>query len=230
MDGVDRFLLDGSGAAGRRPSVVCLPTAAGQEGEGSVGRWMKMGAEHFAALAADVRAVHITNRREADDPAFADLLGQADLIYFSGGDPWYLYRTLQGSRAWEQAEKAWQRGAVFAGCSAGAMILGQELPALRSGRSQSAAFGTLPARYILPHFDRWRISRSLTDPLLRSKLGANDFMLGIDEATALIGRIGGPWKVMGRSKVTVLTKKNVHSYPAGAIVPLPVESSPKELP
>ena len=45
MDDVDRYLLENCGADGRKPRVVCLPTAAGREGDASVTRWSKMGIE-----------------------------------------------------------------------------------------------------------------------------------------------------------------------------------------
>ena len=50
MEDIDRHLLANCGANGRKPKVVCLPTAAGEEGEASVSRWMRMGEEHFDSL------------------------------------------------------------------------------------------------------------------------------------------------------------------------------------
>ena len=123
MNGTDRFLLEQTVMDGRTPRVVCLPTAAGMEGIESVGRWMRMGEEHFRALGAETTALQITNRAEADDPRHAALIEKADLIYFSGGNPSYLFETMQGSRVWEAVLAATERGAAFAGCSAGAMFV-----------------------------------------------------------------------------------------------------------
>ncbi len=220
MERVDRYLLDHCGADGRAPRVVCLPTAAGQEGDASVDRWVNMGLEHFRLLGAEVQAARITDREEAADPRYAAMLEKADLIYFSGGNPMYLYQTMHGSPAWEAAEKAWERGAVYAGCSAGAMILGRELPDLRGGTDRGAAFGIVPARYILPHFDRMQLFRPVVTPLLKSRTRAGEFSLGIDEDTALVGSLGGEWQVMGRSKVYVFTHKASKSYSDGDRVPL----------
>ena len=155
MNAVDRFLLDAAAPAGKTPRVVCLPTAAGQEGEESWGRWMRMGEEHFRALGADVSGLPIVDRESAEDARFADQIAGADLIYFSGGKPGYLYETLRGSKAWEAVIKATGRGAAFAGCSAGAMFLGEFLPDMRSfGLRQQKAFGLLSKAHIFPHFDR----------------------------------------------------------------------------
>ena len=59
MDDVDRHLLANCGASGRKPRVVCLPTAAGREGDASVSRWSNMGIDHFTRLGADVQAVPV---------------------------------------------------------------------------------------------------------------------------------------------------------------------------
>jgi cyanophycinase len=219
MDGIDRYLLAHCGAEGRLPRVVCLPTAAGQEGDESVGRWLRMGEQHFEALGAQVSALHVTNRTEADDPHNAEIVAEADLVYFSGGNPMYLHRTMLGSRVWQAAESAWERGAIYAGCSAGAMILGQFLPAIRGRVRHTPAFGKIPARFLLPHFDRFRVVHLMAG-LLQPGLKDGEFILGIDENTALVGKIGGSWQVMGKSKVYVFRRKESVSYADGQEVPL----------
>jgi cyanophycinase len=220
MDAIDRYLLEHCGVEGRPAHVVCLPTAAGEEGDESVGRWLRMGEQHFHALGAQVSALHITNRLEADDPHNAEIVAQADLIYFSGGNPMYLYRTMQGSRVWRAADFAWEHGAVYAGCSAGAMILGQFLPDIRGSMRQTPAFGKVPARIVLPHFDRFRIIRPMMMGLLQPGLKEDELILGIDEETALIGKTGGAWQVMGRGKAHVFWRKESASYAEGQEVPL----------
>ena len=45
-------------------------------------------------------------------------------------------------------------------------------------------------------------------------------MLGIDENTALVGKLGGQWQVMGESKVHLLTRKSTRMFAAGETVPL----------
>ncbi len=122
MEDVDRYLLESLNLSGRHARVVCLATAAGKEGEQSVNRWSNMGIQHFNKLGADVQALPIIDRASADDVQYESILENADLIYFSGGDPGYLYETLKDTCAWYAANRAWARGAIYAGCSAGAMI------------------------------------------------------------------------------------------------------------
>jgi cyanophycinase len=222
MDETDRHLLANSGANGHTPRVVCLPTAAGEEGEESYGRWMRMGEEHFRTLGADVTAIPVIDRASADNPQHASLIENANVIYFSGGNPHYLYQTMSGSCVWEAAQKAWARGAVYAGCSAGAMILAHEIPDFRSaGLKTLRAFGTLTARTVFPHFDRFRVWRSMMLGILQTRLRKNEYALGIDEDTALVGRLGGAWTVMGRQQVHVITKGKMKSYSSGETVNLP---------
>ncbi len=212
MNDVDRYLLDSVKADGRAPRVVCLATAAGQEGDESIGRWSRMGVEHFTKLGADVKALPIIDRASADDPQYEPILEAADLIYFSGGHPIYLYETMNGSRAWNAAQKAWSRGAVYAGCSAGAMILAKHVPSIRSlGARNVSGFGIVPADYVMPHFDHVGPIKTFVN-LLRTQMKDGQCMIGIDEDTALIGKLGGEWKVMGKSQVHVMTRKQTKLY------------------
>jgi cyanophycinase len=217
MDDVDRFLLANCGAFGRTPRVVCLPTAAGQEGEQSWGHWMRMGQEHFRRLGADVSTLPVIDRASADDPQYASILEAADLIYCSGGNPLYLFETLSDSRAWEATQKALERGAVYAGCSAGAMILAKEIPNFRAVALMNVpAFGFLSARMIFPHFDRWKVMRGAMLNLLRRHLVVGEYALGVDEETALVGRLNSPeWCVMGRQTVSIITKGGIRVYKSG---------------
>lgn len=220
MDDVDRHLLASVNTDGRAPRVVCLPTAAGQEGDESVGRWLRMGQEHFEVLGAEVYPLPIIDRASADDPQYEPILESADLIYFSGGDPTYLFTTMNGSCAWSAAQKAWARGAVYAGCSAGAMILAKRLPNFRrAGLKAIDGFGAVPAEYVMPHFDHAGPFKFLVN-MLRKQMKDGQLMLGIDENTALVGVAGGEWKVMGKSRVHVLKRNGVRTYSDGEIVPL----------
>ena len=175
-----------------------------------------MGVEHFEALGADVTPARIIDRESANDPQWESALEQADLIYFSGGKPNYLYETMRGSRAWDAAQKAWGRGAVYAGCSAGAMILANRVPNIRTaGLKSLAAFGLIPAVFVMPHFDRMRGMWSAYLFALRRKLTDGQFILGVDENTALVGKVGESWRVMGEGKAHLITREKDESFRAG---------------
>jgi len=214
MKDVDRYLLDSLKVNGRKPRVVCLPTAAGKEGDSSVDRWSNMGIQHFAELGAEVNAAKIIDQESANDPHWDPFLEGADLIYFSGGDPGYLYQTMKGSRAWNSAQRAWERGAIYAGCSAGAMILAKRMPSFRLAGTQEG-FGIVPATFIIPHFDA---IPGIWKPIvfgLQRQLKKGERMIGVDENTALVGTLGGTWTVMGKSKVQIFTRDGKMGYTNG---------------
>ncbi len=217
MDDVDRSLLASLNV--KTPQVVCIPTAAGQEGDESVNRWSRMGLDHFQRLGANVQALRIIDKSSANDAQYESKLENADLIYFSGGNPQYLFETLHGSRAWTAMQKAWSNGAVYAGCSAGAMILSKRIPSFRLAGTMEG-FGIVPAKFIIPHFDA---IPGIWKPLvfaLKGQLKRGERMIGVDENTALVGQLGGEWKVMGKSKVHVFTNKEQRSYENGQTLSL----------
>lgn len=217
MEDVDRYLLASLNV--KTPQVVCLPTAAGQEGDESVNRWSRMGIDHFQRLSANVQALRIIDKSSANDEQYESILENADLIYFSGGNPQYLFETMNGSRAWGAMQKAWSNGAVYAGCSAGAMILSKRIPSFRLAGTLEG-FGIVPAKFIIPHFDA---IPGIWKPLvfaLKGQLKKGERMIGVDENTALVGQLGGEWKVMGKSKVHVFTNKEQRSYENGQTLSL----------
>ena len=219
MRDIDRYLLDGLNLSGRAPRVACVPTAAGKEGDSSVNRWLNMGVQHFRELGADVEPVRIIDHHSANDPCWEPILEEADLIYFSGGDPGYLYEIMKGSLAWSAAQRAWSRGAVYAGCSAGAMILGKRMPSFRLAGTQEG-FGIVPATFIIPHFDA---IPGIWKPIvfgLQRQLKKGERMIGVDEDTALIGKLDGEWVVKGKSKVHVFARDGKVSYSAGQTLTL----------
>ena len=222
MNEIDRHLLASVNANGRAPRVVCVPTAAGQEGEVSINRWLKMGVEHFETLGAEVIPARIIDRESANDAQWEMALEQADLIYFSGGKPIYLYETMRGSRAWQAAQKAWTRGAIYAGCSAGSMILANRIPNLRTaGLKSLEAFQIFPAKFIIPHFDRMRGLVSTFLFAIRPQLKDGQFILGVDESTALVGKLNEDWQVMGEGKVHLITRDEEKVFTAGKKVNIP---------
>lgn len=214
MNDTDRYLLGSLNMNGRKPRVVCLPTAAGREGDASVNRWLALGVQHFQDLGAQVSPVRIIDRESANDPQWEPLLESADLIYFSGGDPGYLYETMKDSCAWRAAQRAWERGAIYAGCSAGAMILARRMPSFRLAGTQEG-FGIVPATFIVPHFDA---IPGIWKPIvfgLQRQLKKGERLIGVDENTALIGKLGSEWTVKGKSKVHVYRRDGRMSYTNG---------------
>lgn len=199
---VDLGLLEATGRS--RPRVAILPTASAPDGEETFRRWAAQGVEHFTALGAEVEAVLVRDRAGADDPEHAQAVGEADLIYFSGGKPGHLVGVLEGSPLWAAALGAHARGAVLAGCSAGAMVLAGRQPGLRRRALPfplrwQAGLGVVEGAAVIPHYDRFP---EVLAALVALQAPRGTVVLGIDEETALVGR-DGSWQVQGRARVTV---------------------------
>jgi cyanophycinase len=219
MAEVDRELLAATGRP--RPRVVILPTASYPDGDDVFERWAEMGASHFRELGAEVEPVLVRDRDDADDPAAAQAVGEADLVYLSGGKPGYLLRVLDGSAVGQALVDAHERGAVLAGCSAGAMVLAGHafdfrirlLPWPLRWRS---GLGFAPGTSVVPHYDAWPEPLSA---LVALQAPRGSTVLGIDEETALIGR-DGSWQVRGASRVTVWRGRSRERHRAGDVIRL----------
>jgi len=214
MADFDAGLLASTGVV--RPRVVVLPTASYPDGEDVFERWASMGTAHFAALGAEVEPVFVRDRTEADDPAAAQAVGEADLIYFSGGKPGYLRRVLQGTAVGAALQGAHDRGAVLAGCSAGAMILAEHAFEFRWRLVPwplrwARGLGFAPGVSVVPHYDAWPEPLSA---LIAFQAPRGSVVLGIDEETAVVGR-DGAWQVHGAARVTVWRGRHREHFRAG---------------
>jgi cyanophycinase-like exopeptidase len=126
---------------------------------------------------------------------------------------------MNGSRAWVALQKAWSNGAIYAGCSAGAMILAKRIPSFRLFGTVEG-FGVMPAQFILPHFDAVPVMFKPLISALKTQLKKGERMLGIDEDTALVGSLDGEWKVMGKSKIHVITRTSTKIHESGQVLSL----------
>ena len=123
MGEIDRSLLSSTGRT--RPRVAILATASFPDGEEVFQRWLSMGTSHFSQLGAEVEPVVVRDRTDADDSANIQAVGEADLVYLSGGKPAYLLSVLAESALASAIADVHARGAILAGCSAGAMVLAE---------------------------------------------------------------------------------------------------------
>ena len=212
MAAVDRELL---GLFERSARVVCLPTAAGREGDAMIDDWMHRGVDHFAALGAEAAPVRVWDRTTANDAELAERIAAADLVYLAGGKPAYLYDTLEGTRAWQAITEVVERGGLLAGCSAGAMIQGEVFAGMPR---RHGGFGLWPGCHIVPHFDEIPLP---VVSAMRAAMGRDRTLIGVDGDTALVNS-NGSYRVIGQ-KVTVWTRseKTEHGpggFPADAFI------------
>ena len=233
MNEIDSYLLETLGGASTA-SVVLLPTASGLEPNGPT-TWNNLGMQHFRKLGVqDIRATMIIDRASASDPEQLALLRGVTFYYFSGGNPQHIIDSLRDTPAWEIITDAYERGAVLAGCSAGAMMLSGRTVSIRQvmmgGQMEFVeSMGIVPELIVFPHFDRMAgfLNQQRFQQLLKA-IPEGYTVVGIDEDTALVrisanatDRNLSRWQVMGRQSVTVFAKDaETRKLQAGAVINL----------
>ena len=210
MQPVDRFLLE---HLPYDPQVVCLPTAAGMEGEERIRYWSELGVAYYNRLGVRVTALPVIDRSSANDRFYSEQISKANFVYFSGGKPEYLHRVLNGSLVWQAVKIVLGDGGVVAGCSAGAMIMGERIPGFLKWQK---GFGLVSNAVIVPHFDE--IPNSFLSGI-RLAAGKKLTIIGIEGFTALI-QDGERYIVQGKGAVHLPNSPDKQSYRQGDEVPI----------
>lgn len=176
--------------------------------------WERLAVGHFTRLQVPVRSLPVIDSASANDSELAGAITEANFIYLSGGHPDYLYRTLNGSLAWKAILSVLDKGGLLAGCSAGAMVLGEILFGIPPWRRMSG-FGLLPGAMVIPHFDEFP---AWISTLLHLLAGRGLTTVGIETNTALFVK-HGTMEVIGNGGVTVWNKAGKRRHLQGAIPP-----------
>lgn len=207
-EAMDAAILEATGS--RRPRVSIVPTAAAEQNPAKAAA---NGVSWFSALGADVSAVMALGPADAADPDLLAPLAEADLVYLTGGDPAHLLNTLRGSLLLAALRDALARGAVVAGSSAGAMVLGSRM----RYRGWSDALGVVDGVTVLPHHER--AEPDVVAAGMAGEAPPGQTVLGIDAMTACADT-GHGWRVLGTGAVTVYRGGASRRYGAGEPVPI----------
>jgi cyanophycinase len=198
-EGVERAAVDGTD-----PRVVILPTASAPEGDGVFDRWGRMGLEHYRAMGWSATVLPVKTREDAEREDLAREIDGSGIVYLSGGNPRYLGGTIEGTSLWRALLAALDRGAVFAGCSAGAMVASRSRAQARErrlGASWTFGLGLVPHVSFGVHWDRMSKIPGLRW-WVTSRIPDTGWFVGIDERTAILGD-GITWQVFGAGAVDV---------------------------
>src|SRR2546423_1160320 len=200
----------------RRPRVAIIPTAAYAAGEDAFQRSAAMGIEHFSALGAEVEPVLVRDGPAADDTAHAQAIGEADLVYLSAGRADYLARVVSDTRLGRAVSDAHERGAIVAGCAAGAMVLAERLLEFRRRilpwpLRWRPGLAFVPGAAVIPRYDAWPEPLSA---LMALQAPRGSIVLGLDDEAAVVGR-DGSWQVHGRARVTIWRGRRRERFRAG---------------
>lgn len=200
-------------AGGREAMIAVVTTATEHPGE--------TGEEYRAILtelgAAGVSIVSVASRQAANARHYDGELDNCTGIFFTGGDQLRLTSILGGSEVDAAIRRAYRRGVVIAGTSAGASVMSDtmivdgsssETPK-KAALSMAHGMGLLEEVVIDQHFaQRGRINRLL------AAVAQNPHILGvgIDEDTALVVSPQRVFEVIGSQTVTVIDgQRVVHS-------------------
>jgi len=172
-------------------NVAVIPTAAGKERD--YYKWIETAASHYESIGIEVIRVPIVNNQDANNDQLVNLLDKADWIFFSGGDPKYLFNTINNSKLWDKVIERVKDGALLAGSSAGAMVMGSylltnPLKALLSNEPAiwEEAFGMVEYT-IIPHYNRVNNHKKIIQRIIKkSPDKVKNSWIGIEENTALI--------------------------------------------
>jgi cyanophycinase len=195
-------------------SVAILPTASAAEGDHVFERWGQMGLDHYRDDGVPATLVPVKTREDAHRDDLVARVEAASMIYFSGGKPSRLADVLRDSPLFAAIRRALDRGAVYAGCSAGAMVASRVRDADgRRGTSWLFGLGLVPNVSFGVHWDRAaRIPGAQW--WMTSRLPDDTWFVGIDERTAILGD-GSTWRVHGLGGVTVRGLGHDAKYRAG---------------
>lgn len=188
----DADLLSSSGGT----DVLVLPTAAAFE---NPDKCVDHATEWFAKLGGRVVGLHVLQRSHAIDPANADAVRAARFVYLAGGSPLHLRSVLKETPLWDALLEAWRGGAVVAGSSAGAMVLGDPMVDPRGG-AFTVGLGMIGNLAVLPHAEpdvaaHHKRTFELAD--------ADLVLAAIPECTALVRDPSGAWRSTGVGEATV---------------------------
>jgi cyanophycinase len=195
-------------AGGNKARIAVIPTASEDpqtSGENYVKLFTEMGA-------AKVAWMKVEQREDALGGPALDLVERATGIFITGGDQARLVKLLAGTHVMEAIRAANARGAVVAGTSAGASIVGAHMmvpgqgttgeTAARKGMVDVVAgFGLLQDVIVDQHFsERGRMGRLL------AVFAANPGLLavGLDEDTAVVINGEGNLETLGSGMATLL--------------------------
>ena len=208
---VERAALDGTGG-----HVAVLPTASSAEGDEVFERWGRMGLEHYAAMGLPARVVPIKRREDAEREDLAAELEGASMVFFSGGKPQHLAATIHGTATWDALNRALDRGAVYAGCSAGALVASQTREERREQDVKTGwvfGLGLVPNVSFGVHWDKVKVIPGLRT-FVMSKIPRGSWFVGLEERTAILGD-GRRWTVHGVGAAMVRHAGGTEMYREG---------------
>ena len=192
------------------PKVLIIPTAA----DTAPNRAAKNGVDYFTRLGADSFDLMILNKSDANDNELVQGIHEADIIYFTGGNPDHLLDSLNGTILLRSIMSKVKNGAILAGSSAGAMVMGSLMRRPKLGQ-WITGLSIAENIAVLPHHEK--SDPESTSEELTSKVSPEITVFGIDARTACISTPEG-WVIAGAGNVTAYKAGQWKIYSSGELI------------
>lgn len=195
---VDKKLI---GYLNDTPKALTFSTAAGKESDNRLLYWKNLAQDHFSKLGIQHKHIDARNREDLNNSAVLDEMRSSNFVYFSGGSPIHLYDSIQNSIFSEELENIQHRG-IIAGCSAGAMIMGEKM-------IKGTGLNYLQNTIVIPHYGESFYSwiSNTVKVLNRGKYK----LLCLEKDTYFI-KDKNEIRVLGKQQVHIIYKKEHHTF------------------
>jgi cyanophycinase len=211
---VDRWLLERSDGDG---SVLISPAAAAPEGDEMFDSWANKGLAHYARLGIPARVLPLKTRKDASRDDVVAMVDDVSVVFFSGGNPWYLATILTGTPLWERLSARLFDGLAYAGCSAGVACLTEttyDSTAQDFEQVFRPGLGYVRNALFAPHWDIVESWIPGAQAHITAAAPPDGVLVGLDEDTAMVGD-GAAWTVHGRQGVHVYRVGSWTDHAAG---------------
>ena len=198
-------------AGGPDAKFVIVPTAGGNRNQSGalieyteaevIAPWLRRGLKN-------VRMLHTADPKVADTEAFANVLREANAVWFNGGRQWNIVDSYANTLTYREFHKVLERGGVIGGSSAGATIQGEYL--VRGDTSGPQVMMTAEPN----HQEAFKFLRGVAiDQHINTRNRWDDLDaviqkypkllgIGLSEGTAIIVQ-GDTFEVMGKWKAAI---------------------------
>lgn len=162
----------------------------------------------------NIRILNIRERKDAYDSSNVQIIEEASLVFFTGGDQLRITSLIGGTQLYLRIKEVYEKGCIFVGTSAGASVMSDTMvvtgPDEESPKKctlkMAPGLGLIKGVIIDQHFDqRGRIGRLLVGIAENPQsLG-----IGIDEDTAIVVNEDGELKVIGSGAVYIIDGSSI---------------------
>jgi cyanophycinase len=211
---IDRWLLDRGDGDGR---VLVAPLASAPEGDDVFASWAARGLDHYGRLGIPAQVLPLKTREDAERLEVIQMLDGASAIFFSGGNPWHVAKTLEGTSFFSRLCERIDDGLSYAGCSAGVACLTErtyDSDADDFERVFQRGLGYTRGILFAPHWDIVDSWIPGARAAIAGSLRPGETLVGLDERTAMLGD-GLAWEVRGGAGVHVLNGEGWTTHGAG---------------